>query len=278
MAVPGQRLSFFAQAWKEAGADPDLQSLVRDGHRIRFDEGPPVCTLPDPKFETKLPEPKMEVVRAEIKTLLEKSAIRKLTHEEAVATPGYYSQIFAVPKPNGKWRVVINLKPLNEHVLKESFRMETAKDVRSLLKPGDFAAVIDLTDAYYTVKLHEDSRRFCRFIVDGQIYEYIALPMGLTCSARVFTRVALFMDAKLRWKGVRIVMYIDDLLIIAASAELCSQHVSWLLIAIEKFGFYLSEVKIDDACVCPMQNRTMLYISSHSTYFVKQMEGSCSRK
>ena len=52
------------------------------------------------------------------------------------------------------------MKPLNEHVQKESFQMETSRDVSSLLKPGDHAAVIDLTDAYYTVKLHEDSRKY----------------------------------------------------------------------------------------------------------------------
>ena len=64
---------------------------------------------------------------------------------------------------------MINMKPLNEHVAKETFRMETVKDVRSLLKPGDYGAVVDLTDAYYTVKLHKESRKYCRFIVDGQI-------------------------------------------------------------------------------------------------------------
>ena len=192
MPVQGQRLAAFAEAWKQAGADPALQSLVKDGHKIIFEDGPPPCTLPSPEFETKLPEEKMNVIRAEIATLIEKGAVRVVPREEAMATPGHYSQIFAVPKPGGKWRVVINLKPLNEHVLKETFQMETSKNVRSLLKQGDFGAVVDLTDAYYTVKLHTDSRRYCRFIVDGVIYEYVALPMGLTCSARIFTRVALF--------------------------------------------------------------------------------------
>ena len=141
MAIPGQRLSFFAKTWKEAGADPALLSLVRDGHKIIFEDGPPPCTLPLSQYETKLPEPRMSVIRSEIKTLLEKGAIRKVSQQEAVATPGHYAQIFAVPKPGGKWRVVINLKPLNEHVLKETFRMETTKDVRSLLKPGEYGAV-----------------------------------------------------------------------------------------------------------------------------------------
>ena len=72
----------------------------------------------------------MEVVREEIKSLLAKKAIRCVPYEEAVANPGHYAKIFAVPKPGGKWRVVINLKPLNEHVQKETFCMETAKDIR----------------------------------------------------------------------------------------------------------------------------------------------------
>ena len=77
MSIPGQRLSFFAQAWKEAGADPALQHLVKEGHKIQFDEGPPVCTLPSPQYETRLPEAKMSVIRSEVGKLLEKGAIRK---------------------------------------------------------------------------------------------------------------------------------------------------------------------------------------------------------
>ena len=255
MATPGQRLSFFAEFWEKAGADPALLSLVRDGHKILFEDGPPPCTPPSHEYETKLPEPKMSVVRAEVRTLLDKGAVRVVSQEEALATPGHYSQVFAVPKPGGKWRVVINMKPLNEFVLKESFRMETVKDVRSLLKPGDFGAVIDLTDAYYTVKLHKDSRRYCRFIIDGIIYEYVALPMGLTCSARIFTRVALFVGAKLRMKGIRIVMYIDDLLIISSSKDLCIEHVAMLLSSLRLFGFLLNEKK---SCLTPSQVFTYL--------------------
>ena len=187
----------FAKVWKEAGADPALQSLVKDGHKIIFDDGPPPCTLPLPCYETKLPEQKMNIIRAEVGKLLAKGAIRKVPQQEACTSLGHYSQVFAVPKPGGKWRVVINMKPLNEHVQKESFQMETSRDVSSLLKPGDHAAVVDLTDAYYTVKLHEDSRKYCRFIIDGIVYEYVALPMGLTCSARVFTHVAFFMRSRL---------------------------------------------------------------------------------
>ena len=159
MPQPGQRLSAFAEIWKKSGADPSLLALIRDGHKINFEDAPPPCTLPAQRYETKLATEQMTVIRSEIASLLAKGAIREVPRAEAESVPGHYSQIFAVPKPGGKWRVVINLKPLNEYVAKETFTMETSRYVLSLLKPGDFGAVVDLTDAYYTVKLHVKSRR-----------------------------------------------------------------------------------------------------------------------
>ena len=245
MDVPGQRLSLFADVWRNAGADPALQHLIQFGHKIVFEDGVPPLTMPLLEHETTMAEPQMEIVRTEVAQLLVKGAIRKVSQQEALAKPGHYSHIFTVSKPGGKHRVVINMKPLNEHVLKEKFRMETAKDVKSIsiLKKGDFGAVVDLTDAYYTVKLHKQSRKYCRFIVDGQIYEYIALPMGLTCSARIFTRVALFISSRLRRMGVRIILYIDDLLVIASTARLCEEHVRLVVDTIVTFGFLLNMKK-----------------------------------
>ena len=66
MPTPGQRLAGFANIWKKAGADPDLLALVRDGHRIKFEDGPLPCTLPNAQYETKLPDTKMNVIRADI--------------------------------------------------------------------------------------------------------------------------------------------------------------------------------------------------------------------
>ena len=87
MTVPGQRLSFFAQVWKDAGADPMLLSLIRDGHKIEFEDGPPPCSLPSYENETRLPEPRMKVIREEVSNLLEKGAIRIVPQQEAINIP-----------------------------------------------------------------------------------------------------------------------------------------------------------------------------------------------
>ena len=50
-----------------------------------------------------------------------------------------------------------------------------------------FGAVIDISDAYYHISVHKKARRFTRFMVDGIVYEYLGLPMGLCCNPRIFT-------------------------------------------------------------------------------------------
>jgi hypothetical protein len=52
---------------------------------------------------------------------------------------------------------ILNLKRLNvAHLDTPYFRMGTGEDVRHALSPGDWAASIDLRDAYFHVPLHEE--------------------------------------------------------------------------------------------------------------------------
>ena len=78
--------------------------------------------------------------------------MRKVPYKEAVCSKGFFSKLFCVPKPGlDKWQTVINMKPLNRYIRKEGFRMEGVKDVKVLIQPRMFGAIIDLSDAYYHV-------------------------------------------------------------------------------------------------------------------------------
>ena len=77
----------------------------------------------------------MIVIRKEIKDLFAKGAMRKVDYKVAQKKQGFYSKLFVVPEPEaGKFRVIINLKPLNKYISKKTFRMEGIKDVQAILK------------------------------------------------------------------------------------------------------------------------------------------------
>ena len=45
--------------------------------------------------------------------------------------------------------MIIDMRKLNSHVLKKGFKMQGVQDVRQLVRPQMFGAVIDISDAYY---------------------------------------------------------------------------------------------------------------------------------
>ena len=159
----------------------------------------------------------MKITRKELVELLHKGAMRIVSKTEAEKVKEFYSKLFVVKKPEpGKFRVIINMKPINRYISKKTFKMEGIQDVKCLLKPDCYGAIIDLSDAYYHVKLSPKSRKYTRCIFDGQVMEYTSLPMGLTDSPRIFTRVTKFVQSFLRKQGILVVMYIDDILVIGA--------------------------------------------------------------
>ena len=127
--------------------------------------------------------------------------------------PGFYSRIFLVPKKNGKLRLVIDLSRLNTFLEIQSFKMETANKVRQAIQPNDWAISLDLTDAYLHVPIHRQSRKYLRFCLEGQTYQFKALPFGLATSPYVFTRVMVAIATYLRKRAIVLFPYLDDWLV-----------------------------------------------------------------
>ena len=125
----------------------------------------------------------------------------------------FLSNIFLVPKKTGDLRPVINLKPLNEFVHDIHFKMENIESVKQLLRTGDFMATIDLKDAYFSIPIDIRDRKYLRFLWNNTLYEFTCLPFGYSLAPRTFTKILKPAQAVLRRKGIRIVCYIDDILV-----------------------------------------------------------------
>ena len=65
--------------------------------------------------------------------LLQKNAIGN-----TVNTKGFFSSMFTVPKKDGGWRSIINLKSLNFHLVVSRFKMESIGSLKVVLQEGNF--------------------------------------------------------------------------------------------------------------------------------------------
>ena len=68
------------------------------------------------------------------------------------------------------------------------------------------------------------SRIYLRFLWRGRLYQFTCLPFGLRSSPRIFTKVLKPLLVYLRALRVRLLVYLDDILIMAATPELCLEH------------------------------------------------------
>ena len=141
--------------------------------------------------------------------MLEKQAITVVQPGQE----GFISQIFLVPKKDGGYRSVINLKALNRFIAEEHFKMEGFHMVKDLVKPHDWLAKIDLKDAYFLVPMDPNHYQFLQFQWKGVTNQFQCLPFGLSCAPRTFTKLMKPMVGFLRERGVQLIIYLDDLLI-----------------------------------------------------------------
>jgi len=197
-----------------------------------------------------LGETKAQALEGEINSLLEKKAI-----QPAPKGPGFYAKVFLVPKKGGKWRPVFNLKPLNAHVQKRTFKMATVKSVAQSIRPGDWAVSLDLKDAYLHIPIAIPHRKFLKFIFKGKTYQFTVLPFGLSSAPRIFTKLTRVIIIHCRALGMRLLVYLDDSLLLAQPRDLVLQHRDLLLALLLDLGFI---VNFDKSELSPTQDFTFV--------------------
>ena len=235
------RLKNFVEQWQLITSDEEILQTVM-GCTIEFSEAPLVQTS---KPRSKFNATQSVIVKNEIEKLIEKQVLEIVEPEidENIST------IFLRPKKNGTYRMILNLKPFNKNVEYFHFKMETFDMAIKLLYENCYLASIDLKDAYYSVLIHEDFRKYLRFIWEDKTFQYTALPNGLSCGPRKFTKLMKPVYATLRRLGINVSGFLDDLLIVGHSVDELKVSVETVVHTLQNLGFVINfEKSILEPC------------------------------
>lgn len=88
--------------------------------------------------------------------------------------------------------------------------MENLSLLRDCLEKDDYLAKIDMKDAYFSIPIAKDHRRFLSFKALGKFYSFNALSFGLCSAPRIYTKVMRPVAAFLRSLGIGIIVYLDN--------------------------------------------------------------------
>ena len=240
--------------------DAWVVEVLRVGYQIPFDRQPPLSERPLSLLAYSPQSIKGVALTQELQHLLQKGAV-----EPAPQSPGFYSRLFLVQKASGSWRPIIDLSILNGYITLSHFHMETPQSVLRSIRPGDWMVSLDLQDAYLQVRVHRDSRRYLRFVIEGRAYQFRVLCFGLTTAPQVFTRIMAPVSTIFHKCGVRMLCYLDDWLILASSELACLQSRNRLLTVCTELGI---QVNLTKSSLVPTQSLVYLGMEIQSLPFI----------
>ena len=235
----GARLGQFWQQWSTLGAVPRVVQILKEGYTLPFRKRPRLTR--DPIIVSTHSNPSRNVALKEaVVSLLAKNAIEKVTQPKSLA---FLNRLFLVPKPNNKWRPILDLSALNKFLKVGTFKMETPETIRTSLHQGEWVTSIDFKDAYFHIPIHPQSRKYLRFHLLGQSYQFKALPFGLSTAPMEFTTVVKEVKLIAQSQGIRVHQYLDDWLVRARSYQDCLRHTNELVTICQTLGWIVNVEK-----------------------------------
>ena len=220
--------------WKSLTSDREILETVK-GVDIPFNKL--TCdVLPQDKKEIKFSPEELSAVKSEIDDFLKKEIVRKVDTEDAQSK--VVSNIFLRKKTDGSNRGILNLRDFNSVIEKQHFKMDTLSSVLKLVRRDCFQAKLDLKDSYYSVSLKESARKFFRFYLEAELYEFLVLPQGYRESLRIFTKLLKVPLSVLRSLG-----YLDDIYIQGTTFQECLANLKTTMIMFDNLGFTVNMKK-----------------------------------
>jgi len=93
-----------------------------------------------------------------------------------------------VRKKNGKLRLCLDPQDLNRAVLREHYQLPTIEDVATRLHGAKVFTTLDVSKAFWSIKLSNQSSYMCTFNTPFGRYRWLRHPYGLSSAPEIFQR------------------------------------------------------------------------------------------
>ena len=154
------------------------------------------------------------------------------------------SPILVEPNKSGKLRFILDLWSVNLEVSPPKFTLEDLGTVAALVRPGDWATVLDLKDGYWHLPVHPEDQRALAFRWGDRTYAFRSLPFGLSSAPAAFTKLMRPVVEELRRRlhplGARCAIYLDDLGIWAPTRRASQRATRIALRLLSSLGFLVN--------------------------------------
>ena len=119
-----------------------------------------------------------------------------------------------VVNSEGKSKLALNLKHLNQFLCKDKFKYEDLWVALFMLQKDDFLFKFDLNSGYYHVDIHEHHQKYLGFAweAEGKVsyFVFAVMPFGLSSACYTFTKLLRLLIKYQQGLGLQAVVYLED--------------------------------------------------------------------
>jgi len=170
--------------------------------------------------------------------------------EKVTAPTSWVNSMVTIVKPNGKLRICIDPRDLNNAINRDHYPTQTIEDVVTRMPNATIFSVLDASSGFWQIKLDEHSAKLCTFNTPFGRYMFKRLPFGLSSSQDIFQRVMseMFEDIE----GVEVV--VDDILVWGENEQQHDARLSQVLERARLRNLKLNKTK------CQMKKKQIAYL------------------
>ena len=198
----GKSLKFWEDTLDPA---PWIISCVKEGYKL------PLHSIPDhyhkPNQQSALRH--QQFVQQAIQELEQNRCVVKVQEVPHICSP-----LSVVANTQGKLRLVLNLRYLNQFLWTDRFKYEDLRVAMLMFQKGDYLFSFDLKSGYHHVDIYEPHRQYLGFSWEQQgltqFYVFSVLPFGLATACYAFTKLLRPLVKYWRSQGLRALLYLDD--------------------------------------------------------------------
>ncbi|XP_071571820.1 uncharacterized protein [Temnothorax nylanderi] len=142
----------------------------------------------------------------------------------------YGARVVLVPKRDGRRRMCVDLRPLNQRIYPQKYPFPIIDDQLDQLYGKKYFTKLDLKDGFHQIPIHSEYTKYFAFATHNGQYEYTRLPFGFSESPAEFQKRILN-------------LYIDDLLIATVDIQENLDILRQVLIILKKYSLELNLAK-----------------------------------
>jgi len=132
----------------------------------------------------RIPIPLLGEVEEKLKRMEEGKIIQAVTEPTERVAP-----IIPVVKPNGKIRICVDLKKLNQAVRRERYVILTVDDEIHQVKSSSVFFMLDAASGFWQISLDPETAKLTTFITPFGRYFFTHLQFGISSAPEIFQRI-----------------------------------------------------------------------------------------